>query len=74
MPIYEFQCKECGTIKEILCKEYLDRAMIESECAQCEKTTAHDKIMSAPNHIYKGSGFYATDYKKKSGSPKEKKE
>lgn len=65
MPIYELQCDECENVQEVLSKRYEDDIVTELSCEVCEKSTVHRKIMSRPNHIYKGSGFYATDYKPK---------
>jgi putative FmdB family regulatory protein len=73
MPIYELKCDECENVQEVLSKRYEDDIVTELSCEVCEKTTVHRKIMSRPNHIYKGSGFWATDYQKKSGKPERKK-
>ena len=65
MPIYEYECKECGVVHDVLVKKVTDRTEERVWCEKCESITDHVKLMSRPNHIYKGSGFYATDYKPK---------
>jgi putative FmdB family regulatory protein len=61
MPIYEYQCDRCNEIFEIFHK-------IEDECkVACPKCLGQaKKIISAPNFILKGSGFYVNDYPSKS--------
>ena len=73
MPIYELKCDECGSIREVLSKRYEDDIVTELHCEVCEETTVYRKILSRPNHIYKGTGFYATDNQKKSVKPEKKK-
>ena len=61
MPIYEYQCDHCNEIFEIFHK-------IEEECkVACPKCLGQaKKMISAPNFILKGSGFYVNDYPSKS--------
>lgn len=59
MPIYEYQCKKCGTL-EVLQK--INEEPLVS-CPKCGKSIT--KIISVVgNPQFKGSGFYQTDYKK----------
>jgi putative FmdB family regulatory protein len=62
MPIYEFQCQECGSLKELLWNRMVDELTIGLECEKCGDEKPHKKVLSTVNHKYKGSGFYATDY------------
>jgi len=39
-----------------------------SECPKCGKSTLKRKIGTGAGIIFKGSGFYETDYKRKSAS------
>lgn len=64
MPIYEYYCERCNKIDEVL--KFPGEAD-EAACLICGG--AMKKLMSVPFHIYKGSGFYATDYQKKTGTP-----
>ena len=59
MPIYEYRCSRCDDIFEIFHK-------IDEDCkVACPKCLAPaKKLISAPNFILKGAGFYVTDYRK----------
>jgi putative FmdB family regulatory protein len=57
MPLYEYQCKQCGERLEIL-----QRAS-DSPYERCPKCSGEmKKLHSAPAIQFKGSGFYKTDY------------
>jgi putative FmdB family regulatory protein len=60
MPIYEYQCNHCSEVFEIFHK-------IDEDCkVACPKCLgATKKLISAPNFILKGSGFYVNDYPSK---------
>ena len=70
MPTYEYECLECGVNFEAFQK--MSDVVLE-ECPQC-KGKVKRMISSGAGLIFKGSGFYATDYKNKSVSPSDKKE
>lgn len=73
MPIYEYQCAECGHELEKL-QKMSDPAL--SECPECTKP-ALKKLVSAAGFHLKGNGWYATDFKnsgKNSGQDSGKKE
>lgn len=58
MPIYEFQCDDCGHQFEMLQK-------INEElpaCAACHNSNVR-KLVSSPSFQLKGSGWYKSDYK-----------
>lgn len=59
MPIYEYQCTECGELKEALQK--MSDAPL-TDCPACGKATLKKKI-SAVAFRLKGSGWYETDFK-----------
>lgn len=73
MPTYQYMCRNCGHELEEL------QSMSEpplTVCPQC-KTNGLDRILGGGGGlIFKGSGFYLTDYKKepKSTTPPAKKE
>lgn len=67
MPIYEYQCQDCGHELEKLQK--MSDAPLK-ECPQCDQPTLSKKI-SAAGFRLKGTGWYATDFKNKD-SKKEK--
>ena len=68
MPIYEYICEECERAEEHLIMSEKD---LPVECGLCGKKMK--KIMSTFGFILKGSGFYATDYKKPDVGRKEEK-
>jgi putative FmdB family regulatory protein len=59
MPIYEYQCKECGHQLEAI-QRFSDAPL--SECPACHKL-ALAKQISAPSFRLKGAGWYETDFK-----------
>lgn len=69
MPTYEYECKHCGYVFEAF-QKITDKPL--SACPKCSKEVRR-LISSGAGIIFKGSGFYATDYRKK-GKPKGKQE
>jgi len=59
MPIYEYQCTECGFQIEVL-QKISDEPL--SICAECGKPTMK-KMVSAAAFRLKGGGWYETDFK-----------
>lgn len=62
MPLYEYQCQECGEVHEVV-RRFSDPPY--TICASCGG--ALKKLISAPAIQFKGSGFYITDYGKGNG-------
>ncbi len=60
MPTYDYQCSECGNRFEL--RQGFDAEPVEA-CPQCQGQ-AHRRFHSVAV-IYKGSGFYTTDYARK---------
>jgi putative FmdB family regulatory protein len=63
MPIYEYECAKCGKVHEII-QKISDKSL--SKCPNCSGKL-HKLISQSTFHL-KGSGWYATDYAKKSNS------
>lgn len=61
MPIYEYQCKKCGHKFEKI--QLFSDAPIK-KCPQCGG--AVEKLISRSAVQFKGTGWYVTDYAKKS--------
>lgn len=62
MPFYEYQCSNCGhTLEEL--QKMSDEPLIK--CPKCGKNTLKKLIGTGGGLIFKGSGFYLTDYKNK---------
>jgi putative FmdB family regulatory protein len=57
MPVYEYQCKECGHIEEAFQK--ISEPPLEI-CPQCKGGLK--KLISQSSFHLKGSGWYVTDY------------
>ena|SRR5215212_2071182 len=63
MPLYEYQCTQCGERSEVLQK------MSEPPRSHCPKCGGDvKKLHSSPAIQFKGSGFYKTDYASGSSS------
>ncbi len=60
MPIYEYQCTGCAYRFEV--KQSIKDDPIK-ECARCGKEVT--KLISPPAIMFKGSGWYITDYSDK---------
>lgn len=61
MPLYEYQCKKCGHRFEKI-QKFSDKPV--KKCPECGG--AVEQTISAPAVQFKGSGWYVTDYAKKS--------
>ncbi len=70
MPTYEYKCKQCGHKFEVF--QSMTAELIKT-CPKC-KGEVKRLIGAGAGPIFKGSGFYQTDYKSKSGSASVKKE
>lgn len=64
MPIYEYQCSDCGTIEEAL-QKVSDAPL--TNCAHCSGKLS--KLISHSTFHLKGSGWYVTDYADKGKTP-----
>jgi putative FmdB family regulatory protein len=65
MPLYEYECTKCGCRTEAFQKV---GAPLLTKCKNCGGSLK--KLISSPAIQFKGSGWYITDYAKKS-SPQE---
>jgi putative FmdB family regulatory protein len=63
MPTYDYRCKACGHTFELY------QTMSEGEkrkCPECAKSSLERLIGAGAGLIFKGSGYYLTDYRSKS--------
>ncbi len=65
MPTYEYHCDACGENVEIFQSM---TAAPEDTCPNCGEKKLHRLISGGAGIIFKGSGFYCTDYKKSSAA------
>jgi len=61
MPLYEYKCKKCGHQFEKI-QKYSDRMV--KKCPDCGGRV--EQMITAPAVQFKGTGWYVTDYAKKS--------
>ncbi len=62
MPTYQYECQACSHFFEIF-QSMLDKKL--RKCPECGKSRLTRLIGAGSGLIFKGSGFYETDYKKK---------
>ena len=66
MPIYEFVCKKCSYLHEVLMKM---TAAHPKTCPSCHEDSLIKK-MSQTSFVLKGQGWYETDFKEKAEKKK----
>jgi putative FmdB family regulatory protein len=72
MPTYEYSCNSCGHEMEAF-QRMSDNRLVD--CPSCEEPSLKRKIGLGAGIIFKGGGFYETDFKEKKGNTaSEKKE
>jgi putative FmdB family regulatory protein len=57
MPVYEYQCRSCGKLHEIM-QRYTDTPL--AKCPECGGEMK--KLISNTSFVLKGTGWYKTDY------------
>jgi putative FmdB family regulatory protein len=57
MPLYEYECKQCGRHTEKI-QKFSDREI--TDCPHCGGTL--ERVVSAPAISFKGGGWYADGY------------
>jgi putative FmdB family regulatory protein len=63
MPLYEYECENCGHRFEVI-QKFSDPPL--TECPKCQGAVR--KLPSSPAIQFKGSGFYITDYARKNST------
>ena len=61
MPVYEYECTQCGKIEEVI-QKFSDKPL--TNCKRC--TGKLQKLISQSTFHLKGTGWYVTDYSSKS--------
>ena len=69
MPTYEYKCDACGHAFERFQSITADAI---KRCPECGKAKVRRLISTGAGLIFKGSGFYITDYRDKSYTEKAK--
>lgn len=74
MPTYEYQCKKCGATFDVF-QSIKASPLRKAECETCgSKQPVRRLIGTGGALLFKGSGFYQTDYRSKSYHDKAKSE
>ena len=63
MPLYEYECTDCGKIDEVL-QKFSDKPL--RKCRYCSGKV--HKLISQSSFHLKGTGWYVTDYADRSRS------
>jgi putative FmdB family regulatory protein len=66
VPLYEYECASCGSFE--LIRKFSDPPL--KKCPKCGRRV--EKQLSAPAIQFKGTGWYITDYARKSPGTGEK--
>lgn len=66
MPTYDYRCRKCNHKFEAF-QGINDDAL--TTCPKCRKHSLQRLIGGGAGIIFKGSGFYSTDYKRGSSAP-----
>jgi putative FmdB family regulatory protein len=61
LPLYEYECERCGRFEVI--QKFSDKHL--KVCKKCGRPV--QRLLSAPAIQFKGTGWYVTDYARKSG-------
>ena len=70
MPTYDYICNDCEKMYEYF--QSMSDAPVR-ECPECKKNSLRRVISGGTGLIFKGSGYYLTDYKNKKTQSSENK-
>lgn len=62
MPTYTYKCTDCGAVHDVMVK--VSEATPKRDCDVCGEKASSEKQLSAPAFQLKGTGWYATDFKR----------
>ena len=71
MPTYDYICNDCNDMYEYF-QSMSDDPL--TECPECNKDSLRRVISGGTGLIFKGSGYYLTDYKNKKDKDTDKKD
>ncbi|MCK4248515.1 MAG: zinc ribbon domain-containing protein [Candidatus Omnitrophica bacterium] len=63
MPTYEYECQSCGHTFDFFQSMSAENL---TKCPECKKNTLKRLMGTGGGIIFKGKGFYATDYRSES--------
>ncbi len=64
MPTYSYECGKCGHLFDVF---HSMSATPKVPCEQCNSTRTKKQLGIGAGIIFKGSGFYETDFREKKG-------
>ena len=64
MPTYDYSCRKCGSLQD-----FRGNLRSRKACPKCGRRTAHRMIGAGAGLLFKGSGFYITDYGRGGAKP-----
>jgi putative FmdB family regulatory protein len=70
MPTYEYICSACDFEFEVF-QSFSDKPI--KKCPECKKNKVSKSISGGAGVVFKGDGFYETDYNRGDGSDYKKK-
>ena len=74
MPTYEYECKTCGSVFDVF-QSIKSSPLRRSHCEKCGEIQPVRRLISTGGAVlFKGSGFYQTDYRSESYKEKAKSE
>lgn len=74
MPTYEYQCQKCGAVMDVF-QSIKARPLSKAKCEDCGAIRPVRRLIGTGGAIlFKGSGFYITDYRSKGYQEKAKAE
>lgn len=74
MPTYEYECKTCGCVFDVF-QSIKSAPLRRSRCEKCGEIQPVRRLISTGGAVlFKGSGFYQTDYRSESYKEKAKSE
>jgi putative FmdB family regulatory protein len=63
MPTYEYECKDCGSVFDVF-QSIKAPALRKARCENCGAMRSVRRLISTGGAVlFKGSGFYQTDYR-----------
>jgi putative FmdB family regulatory protein len=66
MPTYEYQCTRCGAVFDVF-QSIKAAPLRKSHCPECDAIGPVRRLISTGGAVlFKGSGFYQTDYRSES--------
>ncbi len=66
MPTYSYECLKCGHVFDVF---HAMSATPKPACESCGSRRCKKMLGTGAGIIFKGSGFYETDFKDKKGAP-----